>query len=656
MLPRIFAVAAAGVCFVACSAQPSTNGPIPQPGTLLADEPPMRTAVSLPRYPTTILANAPALYLRLGDRGPTAVDSSGHGRNAALSGARTGVVQGTAALVSQDDVSSTTFTGNDRGRIAGSRYAALEPAHDLSIEVWERQNAAAQSGIPAFAAYGIHGYRLGYDASLHAYTFALTLSAGRIVVSAASPADALPGALTHHLVGTYDGSTAALYIDGTLAATQRTTGDITYDIANQTTGLVVGNDLSASAPANAVVAELALYAAALSPAAIANHYALGTAAGNPTPTWTPTNTPTPSSSSSPTPVPIPTRAPTPTPAPTHVASPMPTHTPSSTPTPTHSPTPTPTPSASPKATTPFVFIVGQPQIDYLDGKGGGSPAPTPDPYTASLLNGTHPYALLSTLQPGSGYPASDCSGATALAPVGWQANYMIRFTSEAEEETQLAAGGVPACVTWIMYDNEPNTQPSTPQNEQLNPPLYMLRAAYAAHAHGKKFMATAGDGVPSLLETLYSFASQYDAYDEQIQTGECPTVSHFVDHLVSEAANFQRYNPTITITAGFGDAVGTNCANGQTGGPPGILEYVPPSYVDPFLEALPSNVAGWGNYGAKTSGNNGGGTPAYYGDWSTTVRATVTAPARTPLPIPAPTPANTNTPIPSFAQLRALGR
>jgi hypothetical protein len=302
--------------------------------------------------------------------------------------------------------------------------------------------------------------------------------------------------------------------------------------------------------------------------------------------------------------------------------------------------------------TAFRFIVGQPQVLYLDGINEGGPAPTPDPGTIALLDGTKPLVLLTTATPGTGYSATTCSGPAPLAPLAWQGVYMIRFTSEAEEEAQFAAGGVPACVSWIMYDNEQNTEPPTPPNELTDPPTYMLRAAYVAHAHGKRFMATAGDSVPALRETLYSFASQYDAYDEQIQTSECPSVASFVSHLVEMASNFQRYNRNIAIAAGFGDAIESPCIPGGTG----PLTYVPPSYVSKYLDAFPSNVTAWGNYGPKTPQNNGNGMPAYYGDWSTVVHYSLSAPPRTPLPLPAPTPANTNTPIPTLSELEDRAR
>ncbi len=309
----------------------------------------------------------------------------------------------------------------------------------------------------------------------------------------------------------------------------------------------------------------------------------------------------------------------------------------------------PAPPAGGTSTTPFRFIIGQPQVDYLNGVAVTNPPPTPDPGTIALLNGTKPYLLLTTLNPGNGYPASDCTGAAQIAPPGWQAIYMIRFTSEAEEEAQFAAGGVPACITWIMYDNEPNTLPPTPANELVDPPTYMLRAAYTAHLHGKLFMGTAGDSVPALRPILYSYASQFDAYDEQIQTGECPNVATYVAHMVELAADLQAYNPTITIAAGFGDAINADC----TAGGAGVLTYVPPSYVAPYLAAFPSNVPAWGNFGPKLPAEGGSGTPAMYGDWSTIVRQTVNTAARTPLPIPAPTPVNTNTPIPTYAQIES---
>jgi hypothetical protein len=83
------------------------------------------------------------------------------------------------------------------------------------------------------------------------------------------------GAITpgwHYLVGTYDGTTARLYLDATLQATT-----LTNYTPNPSQTLTIGmNDNGSDYPYNGTLDELALYNTPLTPTTITQHYNTGT--------------------------------------------------------------------------------------------------------------------------------------------------------------------------------------------------------------------------------------------------------------------------------------------------------------------------------------------------------------------------------------------
>ncbi|GEM_PF-2442411 len=111
-----------------------------------------------------------------------------------------------------------------------------------------------------------------------------------------------------HLVGTYDGITARLYLNGV----QENSATVTA--TNAVTPFNIGtyaNDAGSNFPGS--IDEVRVYNRALSPSEVSGLYADD--GGTPAPTPAPTPTPTPTPSPSPTPTPAPNPAPSPTPTP-----------------------------------------------------------------------------------------------------------------------------------------------------------------------------------------------------------------------------------------------------------------------------------------------------------------------------------------------------
>lgn len=214
-------------------------------------------------YFDEVMADSPRAYYRLGEAsGPTMVDSSGNGRNGTY-GAN--VVLGTAGATPGNTAITTSGASTGVGDVA---YAAwMDVTNAVSMEAWVKHTYT--TGTRFF--FG----RKGWSAS----PCGLYLASGKIsflingpsVVTANSPT-ASNDNLWHHAVGTFDGTTIRIYVDGAEVDTSPLSGsaDITAH------GLHVGGregDYYAG-PAD----ECAYYGSVLSPARIAAHYAARNAA------------------------------------------------------------------------------------------------------------------------------------------------------------------------------------------------------------------------------------------------------------------------------------------------------------------------------------------------------------------------------------------
>ena len=84
---------------------------------------------------------------------------------------------------------------------------------------------------------------------------------------------ALAADTTYHLVGSYDGSTIALYANGVLVATKAASGAVAgYD---GVTGLAIGSIYDGYYATTGTIDEVAIYASALTANRVSAHYLAG---------------------------------------------------------------------------------------------------------------------------------------------------------------------------------------------------------------------------------------------------------------------------------------------------------------------------------------------------------------------------------------------
>ncbi len=248
-------------------------------------------------YSDTVSATSGLVaYHRLGETsGTAACDSAGANTGGYSGGYRLGEAgaEGGTAAVSLNGSSGVV-------RIASS--STLNPASRLTLEAWVKPNTVS----PSQTVVRKDGQYLLRIADGRAF-FRLW-SSWSATAEVATAAVIQPGTW-QHLVGTYDGATMRVYLNGVQVASRARTGSI------QGTGnaLYLGASTGSYDFFGGTLDEVATYATALSADTVARHRSLASTAPAPTPV--PTATPIPTATATPSPTATATPSPTPTPPP-----------------------------------------------------------------------------------------------------------------------------------------------------------------------------------------------------------------------------------------------------------------------------------------------------------------------------------------------------
>jgi len=216
-------------------------------------------------YSSTVLADSPVVYLRLGESsGTTAVDSSASGLNATYQDGFT--LGATGALVGDADTAvslnngKVTFTGQD---VPGQ---PLYLDTTFTLEAWVKTSSTDASFHGVFVKSAVYGFYVR-NGNLSVWDW----PAGHEVSSGVSVAD---GAWHHVAFSASHGTTngSQLYVDGATAGAA-----FTYTIGTQSADQFprVGNDNSTQYFIGDID-EFAAYNTVLSGTRIAAHYAAGT--------------------------------------------------------------------------------------------------------------------------------------------------------------------------------------------------------------------------------------------------------------------------------------------------------------------------------------------------------------------------------------------
>jgi hypothetical protein len=231
------------------------------------------TVSALPAgYAGAVMGDGPVAYWRLNESSGTTMVDSYNLNDGIYSGA---VTQATPGLIFGGADASATFnsgaTINGTGTVPFN--SSLNPS-TFTVEFWANPLNTTVGGQYVVSlqdrASGRRGYAVQFD-NITSYAWDFTLGTNNtLFTSISSPPPRVKAGTLYHVVASYDGTTARLYVNGTLVSSLVTAYQPAVASTNLTIASRNGNNFT-----RAVIDDVALYNYALSSAQVANHYALG---------------------------------------------------------------------------------------------------------------------------------------------------------------------------------------------------------------------------------------------------------------------------------------------------------------------------------------------------------------------------------------------
>ncbi|MEK6277143.1 MAG: LamG-like jellyroll fold domain-containing protein [Actinomycetota bacterium] len=224
-------------------------------------------------YSNAVLGDGPAGYWRLGEQGgTTANDEAGSNNGTYTNGpqlAQAGLLPGDSANT------AVTFDGtDDHVRIPSS--GSLSPTASVSVEAWIKPTALPGGGKFASVATKAEGYSLQFNGPKLEFTIIQSGARKRMQ----APSGAIQTGQAYHVVGTYDGTTQRLYINGS----QVTSKSLSGAIGSNSNALSIASWNGSKEFLKGTVDEVAVYTSALSASRVSAHYQAGSGGPPPDPT------------------------------------------------------------------------------------------------------------------------------------------------------------------------------------------------------------------------------------------------------------------------------------------------------------------------------------------------------------------------------------
>ena len=222
-------------------------------------------AVNVSDYSQVVFADEPVGYWRLDEAGgTTAVDATGNGHDGTYTNGP--VLQQVSGV--KNAGSAVTFDGND-DRVHIPYTAALNPS-TFTVEAWAKATGGSGWGTVA-SSFGARNEGFGlWDAQGNAWQMWASGPAGETEIGAA-----LTPNTWAHVVGTYDGTTMRLYVDGQLVNSlvhpyaPHTTAAFELGATSYDNGSFWGEHFTGS------IDEVAVYDRVLTAQEISEHYTAG---------------------------------------------------------------------------------------------------------------------------------------------------------------------------------------------------------------------------------------------------------------------------------------------------------------------------------------------------------------------------------------------
>ena len=213
-------------------------------------------------YAQAVTGDGPVGYWRLDETsGTTATDTTG-----TSNGTYASTTLGAPGLLASASDKSATFNGTS-SKVTIASKPALSPASTVSVEAWIKPTSLPTAGSFASIATKTESYSLQFNGPKMEFT----IMQGGVRKRMQAPTGAIVAGGTYHVVGTYDGTTQRLYINGAQAASGALTGGITVN----TTSVYIGSWNGSSEFFKGTIDEVAVYPTVLSAGQVSTHYNTG---------------------------------------------------------------------------------------------------------------------------------------------------------------------------------------------------------------------------------------------------------------------------------------------------------------------------------------------------------------------------------------------
>jgi hypothetical protein len=224
-------------------------------------------------YGGLVLADSPAAFWRLGDKACGPADASGNGNTGTYAG---GPGLGAHALIA-DPNTSVHFDGRN-DEITFPDSASLSPTKAISVEAWVRPDIVPTASGSVWQLISKWNTALLYlqGGASPKFAFALYDTASSSYASVVVGTTTVAADTVYHVVGTYDGSTMRIYVNGSLEATLVRHGSVN----NSSYGGAIAYKGWGTLPSphfQGRLDEIAIYKTALTPTQVQTHDSKGTA-------------------------------------------------------------------------------------------------------------------------------------------------------------------------------------------------------------------------------------------------------------------------------------------------------------------------------------------------------------------------------------------
>jgi hypothetical protein len=222
-------------------------------------------APSINSYSQVVLGDGPSSYWRLGETSGTVA-----GDQKAINPGAYGVTPllGQASLLTSDTQNRAVgVSGDDYMRVPASPSLNLTSA--VTLEAWIKPTS-----IPAVGFASVLTKAESYSLQFNSGRLELTIMQSGVRKRLQAPSGAVVTGRTYHVVGTFDGVTQRLYLNGVQVASVALAGTASIS----TNALYVGAWSSTSEFFNGSIDEAAVYARVLTAAQVKSHYDSGVAA------------------------------------------------------------------------------------------------------------------------------------------------------------------------------------------------------------------------------------------------------------------------------------------------------------------------------------------------------------------------------------------